>query len=607
MDIIASPSTVIPLLLLLILIIYYLLSLTGALREANQDLKNQLRRERQEERRKMLQRVVNAKLDDSGGNDAISKWRKVLEASSPVTPNAPGQPVEPDEEKMKARREFLARIMKKALRKSSNTSEDECDDGDETDNDDQHEQLPHDQDTTHERRTPIKGKKSSVTLLDERKPEQSSHTQVEQQQPHSHHHKHPSHHHHHHRHQQQPPRKLSFMQLRDIVETSQPKSEPKPAETKPTKHIAAERKDKEKAIKADDSAKAHAQAYAHAHEDDYNKVNVVSERRALRRQQNARESEGSLSLQLSLPDAANFDVVNEKPKVEKPPRSKSPQKSTSPEIFKFDTEVAEARSNLSSSKENDESDMDQSSSKETAKIEISKTKVPIQKDSSSSQSKNASPTTSIQLHSPKGRGTNNSSSASTPRKDPLKSPSPAKSNSQSPSPSPSEKIKHTEDILNKPIRKLNSFLALVKEAVQAKKQEQQRQKEQQQQKEQQHEKQQPSEPQQYLQQHQLDTNPDGSPLISRVKLFIDDSNSVSMTESTRTESVASSTKNTTYFESIRRLRHHAEPPKPKRQDSQTSIWSENIPVITISKSESDECILERDNDDVESPDTKSPE
>lgn len=79
MDIIASPSTVIPLLLLLILIIYYLLSLTGALREANQDLKNQLRRERQEERRKMLQRVVNAKLDDSGGgNNAIDRWRKVF-------------------------------------------------------------------------------------------------------------------------------------------------------------------------------------------------------------------------------------------------------------------------------------------------------------------------------------------------------------------------------------------------------------------------------------------------------------------------------------------------------------------------------------------------
>lgn len=78
LDVIASPSTVIPILLLLILIIYYLMSLTGALREANEDLRNQLRRERQEERRKMLQRVVNAKLDDSGGNNAIDRWRKVI-------------------------------------------------------------------------------------------------------------------------------------------------------------------------------------------------------------------------------------------------------------------------------------------------------------------------------------------------------------------------------------------------------------------------------------------------------------------------------------------------------------------------------------------------
>ena len=39
LDYIASPGTVIPLLLLLILVIYYLLSLTSALREANNDLK----------------------------------------------------------------------------------------------------------------------------------------------------------------------------------------------------------------------------------------------------------------------------------------------------------------------------------------------------------------------------------------------------------------------------------------------------------------------------------------------------------------------------------------------------------------------------------------
>jgi hypothetical protein len=39
LDYIASPGTVIPLLLLLVLVIYYLVSLTSALREANNDLK----------------------------------------------------------------------------------------------------------------------------------------------------------------------------------------------------------------------------------------------------------------------------------------------------------------------------------------------------------------------------------------------------------------------------------------------------------------------------------------------------------------------------------------------------------------------------------------
>ena len=39
LDYIASPGIVIPLLMLLVLIIYYLISLTNALREANNDLK----------------------------------------------------------------------------------------------------------------------------------------------------------------------------------------------------------------------------------------------------------------------------------------------------------------------------------------------------------------------------------------------------------------------------------------------------------------------------------------------------------------------------------------------------------------------------------------
>lgn len=86
---IASPSTIIPILLLLILIIYYLVSLTGALREANQDLRVQLRRERTESRKKML-REPKADVDGIGGTagNVMDRWRKVLEASSPVSPNS---------------------------------------------------------------------------------------------------------------------------------------------------------------------------------------------------------------------------------------------------------------------------------------------------------------------------------------------------------------------------------------------------------------------------------------------------------------------------------------------------------------------------------------
>lgn len=549
MDIIASPSTVIPLLLLLILIIYYLLSLTGALREANQDLKNQLRRERQEERRKMLQRVVNAKLDDSGGNNAIDRWRKVLEASSPVTPNAPGQPVEPDEEKIKARREILARIMKKALRKSSNTSEDEShvgDDGDETDTE-THEQLPHDHDTAiNEKRTPTKRKRSSVHLLDEPKAEPT--------------------------HQQQ--RKLSFTRMQDIIEVSRRKPEQTPDDMKLIKSRVIEEKpnhtEKRHKKPATDKSKP-------IPDDDYNKMNVVSERRALRRQQNARESDGGVSLQPLKQDAVNYDLVNEKNKaVEKQPKFKPPPLNANPELFKLDS-----KSTYSSSKEADESDADQISLREKApKLASNRVKEQTSKDSSGSLSKSASPTTSSQVHSPKQREINSTPNVSAQRKN-------AQVQSASPqqSPSPSDKLKQNDDILNKPIRKFNSFLALVKEAVQAKKQEQQQQ-------------------QQPQQTTTDDANQQPHDIQTRVKTFIDDSTSVSMSESTKTctESTNTSSKNTTYFESIRRKRH-SEPPKPKRQDSQASIWSENIPVITISKSESDECILEKDNDELESLDS----
>lgn len=97
LDRFASSSTVIPMLVLLILIIYYLVSLTSALREANQDLRNQLRRERMEERRKMLK--LNEQKQNPQENAPISlRWRKVLDsASSPLTPTTAGGVIDPEE------------------------------------------------------------------------------------------------------------------------------------------------------------------------------------------------------------------------------------------------------------------------------------------------------------------------------------------------------------------------------------------------------------------------------------------------------------------------------------------------------------------------------
>ncbi|CAG0915903.1 unnamed protein product [Notodromas monacha] len=75
LDYMTSAGVVIPLLVLLTLFIYYLLSLAGALREANDDLRIQLRRERTEERRKMFKL---AEKRDTIGED--SKWNVLLPA-----------------------------------------------------------------------------------------------------------------------------------------------------------------------------------------------------------------------------------------------------------------------------------------------------------------------------------------------------------------------------------------------------------------------------------------------------------------------------------------------------------------------------------------------
>ncbi|XP_024945127.1 transmembrane channel-like protein 3 [Cephus cinctus] len=81
LDYIASPGIIIPLIVLMALIIYYMVSLTGSLREANNDLKIQLRQERTEERRKMFQR---AEKRQEVHETPFVRWKKIL----PVLPSS---------------------------------------------------------------------------------------------------------------------------------------------------------------------------------------------------------------------------------------------------------------------------------------------------------------------------------------------------------------------------------------------------------------------------------------------------------------------------------------------------------------------------------------
>lgn len=116
MDYIVSPAAIIPLLLLLILFIYYLISLTGALRMANQDLKQQLHKERTEERKKMM-RLMEDKIKDSvNASNKLNKWKKVLE-QKPSTNTQSRAVCLSAEETADKKKLILAKAMKNILRK----------------------------------------------------------------------------------------------------------------------------------------------------------------------------------------------------------------------------------------------------------------------------------------------------------------------------------------------------------------------------------------------------------------------------------------------------------------------------------------------------------
>ncbi|XP_023248331.1 transmembrane channel-like protein 2-A [Copidosoma floridanum] len=83
LDYIASPGIVIPLIVLMTLVIYYMVSLTNLLRESNNDLKIQLRKERTEERRKMF-KIAEQRLESNDKNKQYGKWGSLVPQLSVV-------------------------------------------------------------------------------------------------------------------------------------------------------------------------------------------------------------------------------------------------------------------------------------------------------------------------------------------------------------------------------------------------------------------------------------------------------------------------------------------------------------------------------------------
>ncbi|KAK5642603.1 hypothetical protein RI129_008770 [Pyrocoelia pectoralis] len=157
-----SPGIVIPILVILVLIIYYLISLTNSLREANSDLKVQLRQERTEERRKMFQ-IAERKRTQMGGssgldNTPFAKWKRLMHSlpSTKSTDEAPPKiSIHTDDEKLHKARDVVVRFLRRAMQKPRNENREQVEE-EATDNE-QHESLPDDVN-----RTPNRLRKYSI-------------------------------------------------------------------------------------------------------------------------------------------------------------------------------------------------------------------------------------------------------------------------------------------------------------------------------------------------------------------------------------------------------------------------------------------------------------
>lgn len=398
--------------------------------------------------------------------------------------------------------------MRKALRKSSVSEDDSVPlhpHDDETDTE-QHDSLPHDYDTQHSSRKKSSGRKSRQNSIDDKK---SAATTTRQ-------------------------RKSSTSRLKDIVQVAAAKKDlanehpvgrykiDKVINTQPTEQ----------------PPKSSQQRPEHE-----NEQQVVSERRRslLRRQGNlvtsnradipTIPSESSQEKQ-----NINYEIINERNQ-EVEQRAKNQMSKLEPEIFRFDRDDIYRNDDIS--------DDDNTSYKEIEFPKVGTSSHESKSQSSNEICWNQSIQDYIMLGIEESETKNSASGSSTPEYATVMKRKPEK-----PENIPDLKKESTKPIaidskspIEKPKRRFNSFLALVKEAVSTKKQENSH--------------------------DSADTSVD---IQDYDELVTEESESLNSRKGSR---------------KIYRV-----DAKSKRNDSSSSLWSDNIPVITISKTESDECILE---------------
>lgn len=278
------------------------------------------------------------------------------------------------------------------------------------------------------------------------------------------------------------------------------------------------------------------------HEDEHL---VVSERRRslLRRQGNLgatnRSDIPTIPSELSQEKQnMNYEIINERNQ-EVEQRAKNQITKLEPEIFRFDRDDIYRNDDIS--------DDDNTSYKEIEFPKVGTSSHESKSQSSNEVCWNQNIQDDILLGIEDSDTKNSISQSSTPpeyatviKRKPAKPENVPDVKRESSKPIPIE----SKSTAEKPKRRFNSFLALVKEAVSTKKQE-----------------------------NLHDSNDTSVDIQDYEELVTEESESLNSRRGSRKAFRADVLKN-------------------KRNDSSSSLWSDNIPVITISKTESDECILE---------------